>query len=100
MRFVEITGGEVTVDLSPGDCFSLALACLVASEAVDDDRAPLFHALAAAFEAAGMVADMAGDSVWVERQSLLDYRAKYDTLTVAERARLGAATPAQEGGQP
>ena len=101
MRFVDIRGGTVAVELGPGECFSLALACMVASEVVGDERAPLFDALTGAFEAAGMIADMAGESVWVERQSLLDYRAQYDTLTVAERARRGdPQAPAQGGGRP
>ena len=101
MRFVDINGGTVGLDLWPDDCFSLALACLVASEVVGGERRALFDGFAAAFESAGMIAEMATESTWVEGQALLDYRARHDLLTVAERAQRGESpAPAQEGGRP
>ena len=98
MRFVDIRGGLVTVELFAGECFTLAEACMHASED-DDARMPLFDALTAAFEAAGMVADLGEETLALERRSLLEYRARYGTLTEGERARLGQpAPPAEEGG--
>ena len=93
MRFVDIRAGVVTLELFAGECFALSEACMHASEDDGNERMPLFDALAAAFEVAGMVADLGGETIALEHRSLLDYRAKYGTLTVGERARLGEPDP-------
>ena len=85
VRLVNIEGGDVTVELFAGECFRLADACYGAGMADGNARMPLYDALCAAFEAAGMAAEMGTVSTEMERLSLLGYRATHDTLLPAEK---------------